>query len=271
MTNRGDAHPGRQDGASGRHGRHRAGGAEDRRSDALLTSAVREDGDAGAIEELYRRHAPAVLAYARTCCRDPHTAEDLASEAFTRTVRTVRDGKGPDEAWRPYLLAVVRHTAARWARQDRRVDLSPGFGEWLDAAAGAGGAEQDLVSREPSGEERVVRAEDSGMVAAAFRALPERWRAVLWYGVVEEEPAARVGTLLGLTPSGVASLTARAREGLREAYLAVHAEQGAAEEECRRYSDRLAAAVRRSRPRRDALLDRHLERCGRCRSAPGAG
>uniref|UniRef100_UPI0019D217F8 RNA polymerase sigma factor n=1 Tax=Streptomyces prasinopilosus TaxID=67344 RepID=UPI0019D217F8 len=83
MTNRGDAHPGRQDGASGRHGQHRAGGAEDRRSDALLTSAVREDGDAGAIEELYRRHAPAVLAYARTCCRDPHTAEDLASEAFT--------------------------------------------------------------------------------------------------------------------------------------------------------------------------------------------
>ncbi|MEK8144668.1 hypothetical protein NKH18_32485 [Streptomyces sp. M10(2022)] len=65
----------------------------------------------------------------------------------------------------------------------------------------------------------------------------------------------------------MASLTARAREGLREAYLAAHAGQGAADEECRRCSGRLAAAVRRSRPRRDVPLERHLERCARCRRA----
>ncbi|MFJ8169402.1 RNA polymerase sigma factor [Streptomyces sp. NPDC094473] len=123
------------------------------------------------------------------------------------------------------------------------------------------------MSGDTGGEEHVLRAEDGGLVAAAFRALPERWRAVLWHSVVEEEPAAKVGTLLGLTPSGVASLTARAREGLREAYLAAHAVQGAGDEECRRCGDRLAAAVRRTRPRRDPLLDRHLERCGRCRRA----
>ncbi|MBL1288594.1 sigma-70 family RNA polymerase sigma factor [Streptomyces sp. For3] len=247
-------------------GRHRAQDTVDTRSDALLTAEIRDGGDAGATAELYRRHAPAVLLYARSCCRDPHTAEDLASEAFARTVRAVRDGKGPAEAWRPYLLAVVRHTAADWADQARRVDLTPGFGTWADSAAARrrGG---EPVSGETGGEEHVLRAEDGGLVAAAFRALPERWRAVLWHSVVEEEPAAKVGTQLGLTPSGVASLTARAREGLREAYLAAHAVQGAADEECRRCGDRLAAAVRRTRPRRDPLLDRHLERCGRCRRA----
>ncbi|MFI8306331.1 sigma-70 family RNA polymerase sigma factor [Streptomyces sp. NPDC085927] len=262
MTDRGIAGRRHQGAAKGRH---RTGGAGDERPDALLTAAIRDSGDAGATEELYRRHAPAVLAYARTCCRDPHTAEDLASEAFTRTVQAVRDGKGPADAWRPYLLAVVRHTAAEWADRARRVDLSPGFGEWLDAAARHGGP--DAMVHEEDGEDRVVRAVDGDMIAAAFRSLPERWRAVLWHCVVEEEPAAEVGNLLGLTASGVASLTARAREGLREAYLAAHAEQGAADEECRRCSGRLAAAVRRSRPRRDVHLERHLERCGRCRRA----
>ncbi|WP_166026361.1 sigma-70 family RNA polymerase sigma factor [Streptomyces chilikensis] len=239
--------------------------AGDGRTDAQLTAVLRDGGaaGAGAAEELYRRHADAVLAYARTCCRDSHSAEDLASEAFTRTVQAVRDGKGPTEAWRPYLLAVVRHTAAEWAERARRVDLAPEFDEWLDTAAPYGGP----AEHGPSGEDRVLRAVDDGLVAAAFRALPERWRAVLWHSVVEEEPAAKVGTLLGLAPSGVSSLTARAREGLREAYLAAHAEQGAVDEECRRCSGRLAAAVRRARPRRDAHLDRHLQQCGRCRRA----
>ncbi|MFF2730305.1 sigma-70 family RNA polymerase sigma factor [Streptomyces sp. NPDC058008] len=262
MTDLDGTGPRRRD--SGR-GRHKAGGAGDERSDGLLTSAIRNGGDAVATEELYRRHAPAVLTYARSCCRDPHTAEDLVSEAFTRTVRAVRDGKGPADAWRPYLLAVVRHTATRWAEQSRRVDLAPGFGEWLESAEGRG--EPLPANREADGEERAVRAEDGALIAAAFRALPERWRAVLWHHVVEEEPTARVGTLLGLTPSGVTSLTARAREGLKEAYLAAYAEQGAADEECRRCSGLLAAAVRRSRPRRDRNLDRHLERCARCRGA----
>lgn len=242
-------------------------GAVDRdgRTDALLTAALRDGGDAGASEELYRRHADAVLAYARACCRDPHTAEDLTSEAFTRTVQAVRDGQGPTDAWRPYLLAVVRHTAAGWADRARRIDLAPEFDEWLEAAARHGG--QDLAGGGRSGEEHVMRAVDGGLIASAFRSLPERWRAVLWHCVVEDEPAAKAGALLGLTASGVTSLTARAREGLREAYLAAHAEQGAVHEECRRCSGRLAAAVRRSRPRRDAHLDRHLEQCRRCRRA----
>ncbi|MFI6862509.1 sigma-70 family RNA polymerase sigma factor [Streptomyces sp. NPDC050421] len=256
--------------AGGAHGersepRYPAGGGHGERSDAALTAAIRAGGDAGATAELYRRHAPAVLMYARACCRDPHTAEDLASEAFARTVQTVLDGKGPVDAWRPYLLTVVRRTAADWAEGARRVDLTPGFGSWLDAAAQRGGP--DRASREETGEERVVRAENGGVVAHAFRSLPERWKAVLWHSVVEEEPAAKVGVMLGLTPSGVASLTARAREGLREAYLAAHAGQGAADEECRRCSARLAASVRRVRPRRDTYLDRHLEHCGRCRAA----
>lgn len=227
------------------------------------------DADA-ALTELYRRHRPAVLAYARTCCRDPYTAEDLASEAFTRTLQAVRSGSGPQDAWRPYLLTAVRHTAAAWSDTARRTELAPDFERWLEETA----------STEDSGEVRMLRAEDADLVLRAFRSLPERWQSALWHAVVEREPTPYVATLLGLTPSGVTSLTARAREGLREAYLKVHIEHTntaavSDDDECRRYSGLLAAAVRRSDSRTSSHtssrtsreLDRHLAGCARCRAA----
>ncbi|WP_330451289.1 MULTISPECIES: sigma-70 family RNA polymerase sigma factor [unclassified Streptomyces] len=263
MTDRSATDPKqRQGGHRGRSRTERI--ADDGRSDALLTAAVRDGAAPEAVEELYRRHADAVLAYARTCCRDPHTAEDLTSETFTRTVQAVRDGKGPTDAWRPYLLAVVRHTASRWAHRAGQTDLAPEFDEWLEITEQYRNRAGDEGR---SSEDHVMRAVEGGLIAAAFRSLPERWRAALWHSVVERESADEVGALLGLTRSGVASLTARAREGLKEAYLAAHAEQGAVHEECRRCSGRLATAIRRSRPRRDAVLDRHLEQCPRCRGA----
>ncbi|RCG19002.1 hypothetical protein DTL70_25745 [Streptomyces diacarni] len=113
---------------------HTTSGGPAQRSDAALTQDLRASdpftGQA-ALDELYRRHHPAVLAYARTCCRDPHTAEDLGSEAFTRTLQAVRAGGGPTEAWRPYLLTAVRRTAAAWSETARRTELAPDFDRWL--------------------------------------------------------------------------------------------------------------------------------------------
>ncbi len=224
-------------------------------SDDELAAGLRGGGPTGtqALDELYRRHWRPVLAYAATCCRDPHTAEDLASEAFTRTLEAVRAGRGPGAAWRPYLLAVVRRTAADWAGTERRTELSPDFELWLDRAP------------EESGEERVLRLEDGGLVRRAFHSLPERWQAVLWHTEVEEEAADRVAPLLGIGRSGVGSLASRAREGLREAYLTAHV--AGAEGECRRFAPLIGTQARRSgrRIRRD--LGRHLAECERCRAA----
>ncbi|WHM40543.1 sigma-70 family RNA polymerase sigma factor [Streptomyces sp. BPTC-684] len=228
------------------------------RPDAELTASIRE-GDDEALAELYRRHQPAVLAYARTCCRDPHTAEDLASEAFTRALQAVRSGGGPELAWRAYLLTIVRRTAAGWADTARRTELAPDFTTWL--AGVSSGSESE------SSEERVLRLEDNSLVLRGFRTLPERWRAVLWHTVIEDEPAAEVAARLGMTASGVASLAARAREGLREAYLSAHADSSTASEECRRHTALLGAVVRRSGRRTSRALDRHLTHCARCRRA----
>ncbi|MFF5788754.1 sigma-70 family RNA polymerase sigma factor [Streptomyces sp. NPDC012693] len=234
-------------------------------SDAELGRRVRRTEDAEALAELYGRHHPAVLAYARTFARDPHTAEDLASEAFTRVLRAVRSGTGPEDAWRPYLLTVVRHTAGEWAATARRTELSEDFEQWLGDGAPAG---PDRWSPEyAGGEERTIAREDRDMIVRGFRTLPERWQAALWHSVVEGESAERIGVLLGLSASGVTSLTARAREGLREAYLRAHAESGSRSAECRRHGPLLAAAVRRGGSRRDRRLGRHLESCESCRRA----
>ncbi|MFE0188041.1 sigma-70 family RNA polymerase sigma factor [Streptomyces sp. NPDC058989] len=229
------------------------------RTDPELTAVIAKEHDEQALTELYQHHRAAILAYARTCCRDAHTAEDLASEAFARTIRAVRMGRGPETAWRPYLLVVVRRTAAEWAETARHTELTDDFEDWLGEASQS--------SDDEGGEQRALRMEDGRLVLQAFRSLPERWQMVLWHTVVEEESPAEVGALLGITASGVGSLAARAREGLREAYLAAHVQGSDETEECRHYSALLAAAVRRSGRRRSRDLERHLATCARCRRA----
>ncbi|NLF05918.1 MAG: sigma-70 family RNA polymerase sigma factor, partial [Actinomycetales bacterium] len=70
----------------------------------------------------------------------------------------------------------------------------------------------------------VVAAFESQLVQRAFTSLPERWQAVLWYSEVEAMKPAAIAPLLGVSPNGVSALLVRAREGLRDAYVAAHVE-----------------------------------------------
>ncbi|WP_284581604.1 sigma-70 family RNA polymerase sigma factor [Streptomyces sp. 2P-4] len=230
-------------------------------SDAQLCALLRErdpESDAGlgdVMGEVFARHHDAVLAYARTCCRDLATASDLAAEAFARTYRAVAWGAGPEYAWRPYLLTCVRRVATDWARSGARTQLSDDFDAWAGGLPG----DQDV-------EGAALSAEEGSLVLRAYRSLPERWQAVLWHVVVEGEPSAETARRLGISAGGVGSLAARAREGLREAYLRAHLDQSASDE-CRHYGGLLAAALRRPGKRVTRDLGRHLRACDACRRA----
>ncbi|MFD5390942.1 RNA polymerase sigma factor [Streptomyces sp. NPDC127074] len=227
-------------------------------TDSELTDSVRNGERVEAsLTELYHRHWTAVRAFARTCCRDAHTAEDLTSEAFARTIDAVRRGRGPDATWRPYLLSVVRRTAIDWTKTARRSELTHDIEGWSD----------HLAPPTDSGEQVALRREDDDLVVRSFRSLPARWQSVLWHTVVEREPAALVGARFGISASGVGSLAERAREALREAYLAAHAHSGQADEECRSYSGPLAATVRRKGRLRNKRIQRHVAECVHCRRA----
>ncbi|MEV6682994.1 sigma-70 family RNA polymerase sigma factor [Streptomyces erythrochromogenes] len=207
------------------------------------------------MDEVFARHHSSVLAYARTCCRDLPTAQDLAAEAFARTYRAIAWGAGPEYAWRPYLLTCVRRLAATWAREAARTRLSDDFEEWAAQ-----------LSDGQDAEDAVFTAEEGSLVLRAYESLPERWQAVLWHSVVEDEPAAETAARLGISAGGVGSLVARAREGLKEAYLRAHLDQSASDE-CRHYGGQIAARLRRPGKRLTRDMSRHLQGCDDCARA----
>ncbi|MFD5922641.1 sigma-70 family RNA polymerase sigma factor [Kitasatospora sp. NPDC058201] len=221
-------------------------------SDAVLIARLRT-GDDSVVGTLFERHHRVALGYARSLGGMDHRSEDLASEAFVRTLAAVRAGNGPTDNWRPYLLTVVRNTAAAWATSDRRSFPTDDVQDWADETDHA-----------PSPDQIVAASTEHELIVAAYRSLPERWRSVLWHSVVERRPADEVASLLGLSASGLSSLAARAREGLRTAYLAAHLSK-AQSAECQVYASQLTARVRGTSQRRSKALTRHLDECPSCR------
>ncbi|WP_326698903.1 sigma-70 family RNA polymerase sigma factor [Streptomyces sp. NBC_01754] len=253
----------------GREGANRGGSAGPGPSDGQLLQRMRA-GDDQAYEELFRRHSGAVRRYARTCCRDAHTADDLTAEVFARTLQAVRRGKGPEEAVRAYLMTAVRHVAEAWTKSARREQLVDDFAVFsAQAVRSAELPETDTV--ELGADVRAMHEADRSMAMQAFRSLPERWQAVLWHTTVEEESPSAVAPLFGLTANATAVLAVRAREGLKQAYLQAHVNQAlTAGGDCARYADRLGAHARGGlRTRAERGLRKHLEECARCRIAAG--
>jgi RNA polymerase sigma factor (sigma-70 family) len=216
-------------------------------SDAELISRVR-GGDLDAYGALFERHRDAAtrLAHALGAGAD---ADDLVAEAFARVLAVLRDGRGPDLALRPYLLTTVRHGYVDRIRARSRAIPTDDLGT-LD-----------------SGEEfadPAVAGFDSSAAARAFRSLPERWQLVLWHLEVEGQKPADVAPLLGMTPNAVSALAYRAREGLRQAFLQMHAGD-VLDDECTAPRDLLGGYVRQGLSRRDSeRVAAHLERCRPC-------
>jgi RNA polymerase sigma factor (sigma-70 family) len=217
-------------------------------SDAELIAVVR-GGDTQAYGVLYERHLHAAKR-AASCLAHTHAErEDLVADAFTRVLRALRDGGGPTEEFRAYLLVTLRNTAistTRGATVSLYADLPESY---LPRAVG----------------DPVVHRWDAMAAATAFASLPERWRTVLWHTEVEDESPAEIAPLLGLRPNGVAALAYRAREGLRQAYLRAHLPE-VQSQECRATVAKLAGWVRHNVP--DPLhrkIARHLARCAECR------
>ncbi|MGW6570037.1 sigma-70 family RNA polymerase sigma factor [Streptomyces sp. NPDC054975] len=238
-------------------------------SDADLVGLMR-GGDDSAYEELFRRHSEAVRRYARTCCRDAHTADDLTAEVFARTLQAVRGGAGPEQAVRAYLLTTVRRVAANWTRTQKREHLVEDFAVFAaQAARSSEVSDQDTLDL--GADVLAMHEAEQTLAMQAFRSLPERWQAVLWHTTVEEESPSDVAPLFGLTANATAVLASRAREGLKQAYLQAHVSESlTAGGDCARYADRLGAYARGGlRMRAERGLRKHLEECARCRLAAG--
>jgi RNA polymerase sigma factor (sigma-70 family) len=219
-------------------------------TDADLIAAVRQ-GDVTAFATLYERHLTSAKRAAACLVRTQAEREDLVAEAFTRVLRILREGRGPNEEFRPYLLVTLRNTAIHSATRGTPVSL------YADLP--------DAYLAEDRGDP-VIDRWDAHVAANAFASLPERWRVVLWHTEVENESPAEVATMLGMRPNSVAALAYRAREGLRQAYLRMHVPQPP-RPECAQIVKKLAGYVRRNVPMPlSRKISRHLGGCAECRA-----
>lgn len=221
--------------------------------DSQLINAVRS-GDISAFAQLYQRYVKVAYTAARQLARSSVEADDLVADTFHALLVVLLSRRGPDSAFRAYLLTALRHRFADLRRKDSKIDPVADVTSVLDSVP-VSASRQDFATTV-----------EHALVTAAFRRLPEHWRLVLWYRDIEARSPAEIATLLGLTANGVSALTYRAREGLRQAYLQEHVAPAHAEQ-CKPTIDMLGAWTRHGLRRRAALqVEEHLATCGPCRS-----
>jgi RNA polymerase sigma factor (sigma-70 family) len=170
-------------------------------TDDELLAACR-GGDRGAYAELYVRYQPAARAAAAALRVPRSERDDVVAEAFANILQALKKGGGPNEAFRPYLVAAVRNITYSQSRRAVRAD---------DGCRRLG-VELELSEFGANGE-------TEAFMSTAIDQLPERWRKVLIAVDVEGRRPSELSDELGLSPNAVSALVARARRGLRAAYL----------------------------------------------------
>ncbi len=216
-------------------------------ADAELISAVR-GGDVSAYGELFERHVEAARRLARQLV-SPADADDLVSNAFAKVLAVLQRGGGPDVAFRAYLLTAVRRLHVDQIRAGSKLQTT-----------------DDIAAFDPGEPFRDTAVEgfENAAAAKAFASLPERWQLVLWHTEVEGNKPADIAPLMGMSANSVAALAYRAREGLRQAFLTMHAGD-LDEDDCRFTHQNLGAYVRNGVSRRDtAKIQDHLGECRKC-------
>lgn len=220
--------------------------------DVELCAVVRSKAETplgrAAFAELYERHREAVTAQAYTMVADWALAEELAAETFTRVLRALSSGNGPQESVLGYLLVALRSEVGRAAQIDSKtVAVEP------DAIA-------DFFEPTP---DFVHEFSERDQIATAFSSLPEDARYLLWVVEIEGLGTDEAAALLNMTPGALRVALHRARKSLATSYLQQYVE--IADPACLPFARQLASLTRRSLGKREtAAVEKHLLLCDDC-------
>ena len=161
----------------------------------LVRQAAR--GNAESFEELYRRHSQPAWRLAQAIAVDRDGAIGAVGEGFGRSLRSLRRQSRLDsETYRPLLLAAVYKAAVDHVHSHSAP--TPPF------------AARSL----PKGKGAHTKGANSALLDAAFRSLPERWRAAVWLADAESMDADRIAPILGVSSAVATQLITRGRRGL---------------------------------------------------------
>ena len=171
---------------------------------ASRIAAAAPGNDSAAEAALYRLLAPRVRLYGRRHLRDDEAANDLMQEVMMMTIEKLRAGELREpERIASFVFGVCRMVTLENRRGTRRREsLLEKYGADLEIA--------DIS---------VAPRLDEARVASCLERLAVRERSVLIASFYEDQPADRVGAMLGLSAGNVRVIRHRAMERLRECVM----------------------------------------------------
>lgn len=219
------------------------------KTDEQLIGLTRE-GDMNAYSTLYQRYFSVAIRTARRAT-NKIDSEDLVAEAFINVLKSIKNGSGPHENFKSYLLRSVKNTAATLGSTGDYKPKSE-FDEQTSTFLPPVKDHQDTVI------EKMV-------TVRAFQTLPTRWQEVLWYRDVEDLPVHDVAKFVGMSPNAVTQLIIRAREGLKQAWIQAHLNSVTVTAECSWVIERVGKYSRGKLTATEKFrADAHLLGCLKC-------
>jgi RNA polymerase sigma-70 factor (ECF subfamily) len=169
--------------------------------DADLVLQIGAGGSREAEAELFRRMAPRIRLYGLRHLRDEQAAEDLTQEVLITTLEALRAGRLREpEKLASFVLGTCRMTVLDWRRgAQRRERLLEQFGTDL------------LAPVQPS-----LPQLDQEQLTRCVQGLKERERTVVVMTFYDEQTAADVARLLGVSEANARVIRHRAIHQLRE-------------------------------------------------------
>lgn len=207
-------------------------------------------GNMEAYSVLWQRHSAVALRTARRATNkvDP---EELVSEAFMKVLKAIKNGSGPRENFRAYLLTAVKNVASTvGSSQDNQIHDQ--LDDYSHADVFQADDHQDAIA------EKMV-------TVRAFRTLPTRWQEVLWFRDVEDLSVNQVAKIVGMSPNAVTQLIARAREGMKQAWIQAQLTASNSTSECAWLIVRMSKYSRGKLTASEKIrADAHLVECNKC-------
>lgn len=163
--------------------------------------------DSVKFQELILPHLDAAYNYAFWLARNPHDAEDLTQESFSRALAAFHGFKNTNP--RAWLLTIVRHTFFNQEKQrSRQADII-----YLDALSN--GPEHPALHSHDTPELLFIRHTDASWLHKAMNQLPAEFREIIVLRELEGFSYDELATILDCAMGTVMSRLARAREKLK--------------------------------------------------------
>jgi RNA polymerase sigma-70 factor, ECF subfamily len=161
--------------------------------------------DPAALGAIYDRYSPGIFRYAIRLLGDETLAEDCVSETFSRFLRVLNSGQGPDEHLQAYLYRIAHN----WITDSYRKN-TPNLLE-LDESYPADQAKHPESETELGLQKQELR--------KALRSLTPDQRQVIYLRFIEGWDTEKVAAALGKPVSAVKTLQHRAMGSLKRMLL----------------------------------------------------